>query len=76
MDPLRAIGECSLAIYRIHYAIIQKLISPLTIRLPLLPYNGMYFTLLASMILVAYLLRHLRRTWQNQPFLVRFLIGG
>lgn len=76
MDPLRATGECSLAIYLIHYTIILKVIAPLDIRLPLLPYFGVYFILLAGMILIAYLLRHVRKTWCNQPFLVRFLIGG
>jgi uncharacterized membrane protein len=76
MDPLRAAGECSLAIYLIHYTIIQKVIAPFDIRLPMLPYLGVYLVLLAGMILVAYLLRHIRKTRRNQPFLVRFLIGG
>lgn len=76
MDPLRAAGECSLAIYLIHYTIIQLVIAPLTIRLPVLPYLGLYLVLLAGMILVAYLLRHVRKSWKDQPFVVRFLIGG
>ena len=76
MDPLRATGECSLAIYLLHYTIILKVIAPLTIRLPWIPYFGVFFVLLAGMILVAYLLRNVRKTWRDQPFLVRFLIGG
>lgn len=76
MDPLRATGECSLAIYLLHYTIILKIVGPLDIRVSLLPYLGIYFALLAGMILVAYLLRQVRNTWRNQPFLVRFLIGG
>ena len=76
MDPLRAAGECSLAIYLIHYTIIQLVIAPPGIRLPVLPYLGLYLVLLASMILVAYLLRHVRKSWKNQPFVVHFLIGG
>ena len=76
MDPLRAAGECSLAIYLIHYTIIQKVIAPFDIQLPMLPYLGVYLVFLVGMILVAYLLRHVRKTWRNQPFLVRFLIGG
>ncbi|MFA6363659.1 heparan-alpha-glucosaminide N-acetyltransferase domain-containing protein [Methanoregula sp.] len=76
LDPLRVTGECSLAIYLIHYTIIQKVIAPLQIRLPLLQYLEVYFVLLIGMILLAYLLRWVRKTWRNQPFLVRFLIGG
>ena len=76
LDPLRATGECSLAIYLIHYTLIQNVIVPLDIQVPVLPYFCVYFVLLASMILVAYLLRLLRKPWRNQPFLVRFLIGG
>ena len=76
MDPLRALGECSLAIYLLHYAIILRIIDPLDIRLPLAEYFGVFLVLLAGMILVAYLLRYIRRSWDHQPFLVRFLIGG
>ncbi|MHB8163176.1 MAG: heparan-alpha-glucosaminide N-acetyltransferase domain-containing protein [Methanoregula sp.] len=76
MDPLRVTGECSLAIYLLHYTVILRIIDPLDIRLPMLPYLGVFFVLLVSMILVAYLLRHVRKTWRNQPFLVRFLIGA
>jgi fucose 4-O-acetylase-like acetyltransferase len=76
MDPLRATGECALAIYLLHYAIIEKIISPLDIRLPLPEFFFLYLVLLVSMILVAYLLRYIRKIWRHQPFLVRFLIGG
>ena len=76
LDPLRAAGECSLAIYLVHYAIIARCIAPLAIRLPLPEYFGAYLALLAGMILFAYTLRFIRRSWRNQPFLVKFLIGG
>ncbi|MDD1687026.1 heparan-alpha-glucosaminide N-acetyltransferase domain-containing protein [Methanoregula sp.] len=76
MDPLRVTGECSLAIYLLHYAIIEKIICPLDIRLPLPEFFFWYFVLLASMILVAYLLRYIRKSWRHQPFIVRFLIGS
>jgi uncharacterized membrane protein len=68
LDPLRATGECSLAIYLIHYTIIQKVIAPLNIRMPLLPYISVYFVLLVGMILVAYLLRHVRKTCITSHF--------
>jgi len=76
LDPLRATGECSLAIYVIHYTMILVVIAPLDLQVPMLPYAGVYFLLLASMILIAYLFRQIRKTWRNQPFLVRFIIGG
>lgn len=76
MDPLRAMGECSLAIYLLQYTIILRVIDPLHVQLPLPAYFGAYLLLLVSMIMVAYLLRHIRKSWRHQPFLVRFLIGG
>ena len=76
MDPLRAMGECSLAIYLIHYTIILRIIEPLHVQLPLVEYFGVFLILLVSMILVAYLLRHIRKSLYHPPFLVRFLIGG
>ncbi|WP_292522442.1 heparan-alpha-glucosaminide N-acetyltransferase domain-containing protein [Methanoculleus sp.] len=76
MDPLRAAGECSLAIYIVHYAIIVKVVEPLLIQLPLPAYMATYLVLFAGMILLAYLLRHVRTSWRGQPFLVRFLIGS
>lgn len=76
IDPLRAAGECSLAIYLLHSAIITLVIEPLGIQVPLPAYFGGYLVLLAGMILVAYLLRYIRRSWRHPPFLVRFLIGG
>jgi uncharacterized membrane protein len=76
LDPLRATGECSLAIYFIHYTIIRTVIAPLSIQVPLPRYFGWYFVLLTGMILVAYLIRQIRRSWRNPSFPVRFLIGG
>lgn len=76
LDPLRAAGECTLAIYLVQYAIIQKVIAPLHIQLAVNQYLGVYFLLLAGMILFAYLLRTVRKNWQNQPVPVRLLIGG
>ena len=76
MDPLRVTGECALAIYLLHYAIIAKIIKPLNIQLPMPAYFAAYLVLLISIILIAYLLRHIRTAWRSPPFLVKFLIGG
>ncbi len=76
MDPLRAAGECSLVIYLVHYAIIVKMVEPLQGRLPFPAYMATFLVLFAGMILLAYLLRHVRASWRGQPFLVRFLIGS
>lgn len=76
MDPLRAMGECSLAIYLLHYAIILRLIEPLHAGLPMPEYLSIYLLLLLAMIGVAYGLRYVRIAWKKQPFVVRFLIGG
>lgn len=76
LDPLRAGGECSLAVYLAQYTIIIKVIEPLEIVLPVPAYLGVFLVLCAGMILLAYLLRHVRTTWHGRPFLVRFLIGS
>jgi len=76
MDPLRAAGECSLAIYIVHYAIIVEVVEPLQIQLPLPAYLGGFLVLFAGMILLAYVLRYVRTSWREQPLLVRFLIGS
>jgi uncharacterized membrane protein len=76
MDPLRAMGECSLAVYILHEAVISQVIGPLGMQLPVPEYLVVYLILLAGMILVAYGLRALRKSWPDQPYLVRFLIGG
>ncbi|MEI8331312.1 MAG: heparan-alpha-glucosaminide N-acetyltransferase domain-containing protein [Methanomicrobiales archaeon] len=67
LDPLRAAGECTLAIYLVQYTIIQKVIAPLHIQLSVAPYLGMYFLLLGGVIIFAYLLRTVRKIWRNDP---------
>jgi uncharacterized membrane protein len=76
LDPLRAAGECSLFIYILHLAVINWIIAPRDILLPVTGYLLVYLALLAAMIVVAYLLRSIRKNWCHQPFIIRFLIGG
>ena len=76
LDPLRAAGGCSLAIYLAQYAVIVKVIEPFGLQLPLPAYLGVFLVLYTGMILLAYFLRYVRTSWHGQPFLVRFLIGS
>nr|WP_321352689.1 heparan-alpha-glucosaminide N-acetyltransferase domain-containing protein [uncultured Methanoregula sp.] len=75
-DPLRAMGECSLAIYIIHSVIIYLFIKPLGIRLPLGLFLAGYLVFLTGMILVAYLLRDIRTGTRTRSLVLRLLIGG
>jgi len=76
LDPLRAAGECSLAVYLAQYTVIVKGIEPFGLQLPLPAYLGAFLVLYTGMILLAYFLRYVRTSWHGQPFLVRFLIGS
>ncbi len=76
LDPLRAAGECSLALYLLHLIVIRLVIVPAGILVPVTEYILVYLVLMAGLILIAYLLRFIRKNWRHQPFLVRFLIGG
>jgi fucose 4-O-acetylase-like acetyltransferase len=73
---LQVMGECSLALYVLHILIIALIIEPMGLQLAVAPYLGVYLALLVLLIAIAFLLRHLRSCWKNQPYLVRFLIGG
>jgi uncharacterized membrane protein len=76
LDPFRAMGECALAVYLVHYAIIVDVIAPFGLRLPMPQYLVVFLVLLAGMILLAFLIRAIRLRWHKPPYLVRFLIGG
>jgi peptidoglycan/LPS O-acetylase OafA/YrhL len=75
-DFLRAMGECSLAIYILHIVVIGLLISPIGLSFPLPFFLGIYVLLLAGMILVAYLIRYIRGILKAPSFAIRILIGG
>ena len=75
-DPVRALGECSLAIYILHIIIIELFIGPLDIRVPLLSFLAGYLLLLAGMIAIAYLLRYARQKVRPRSFMIRALAGG
>lgn len=75
-DPLRAMGECSLAIYILHILVIAWLIAPLGIQAPLPAFLAGYLLLLCTVLLAAYGIRRLRGILVHPPFVVRILIGG
>ena len=73
--PLRAMGECSLAIYILHSVIIEvfgRYVSPV----PLPLFGAGYLLLIGGMIGVAYSLRYLRKRVKTRSTLLRMLIGG
>lgn len=73
--PLRAMGECSLAIYILHTVIIEifgRYWSPGS--LPV--FAAGYLLLVGGMILAAYLLRYLRVRVRTRSVVLRMVIGG
>jgi len=75
-DPIRAMGECSLAIYILHIVIIELFIEPLQINVPLGFFLADYLIFLCGMILFAYLIRWIRYRVRSPSFIIRVLIGG
>lgn len=75
LDPLLAMGECSLALYILHIVIIAGLIAPAGIRLPPLPFLICTGVFIAGMCGVAYLLRYVRQGPLHRLRVVRFLTG-
>jgi fucose 4-O-acetylase-like acetyltransferase len=75
-DPIRALGECSLGIYLMHIIIIDVIIDPLDLQVPLISFLGGYLLFITGMIVAAYLLRYTRQKVTTGSFMVRALIGG
>jgi uncharacterized membrane protein len=75
-DPLRALGECSLAIYILHTFVIEVCISPLNLQVPVLTYLAGAFILIGTMVLAADLIRYIRQNFRTSSFVIRVLIGG
>jgi uncharacterized membrane protein len=75
-DPLRALGECSLAIYILHTIVIDVLIAPLGVQISLDRFFCGYLIFIGAMIFVAYAIRQYRQGTRSSSFVVRVLIGG
>jgi uncharacterized membrane protein len=76
IDPFRALGECSLAIYILHSIIIAWIVEPMDIRVQLQIFLICFTIFIVGMTAFAYLLRHIRSYRKRRPFIIRFLIGG
>ncbi len=76
IDPIRAMGECSLAIYIIHSLIIVWLIAPLNLSFSLPGFGISYALFVCGMIAVAYEFRRVRPGNSRRNIIARMLIGG
>jgi len=76
LDPLRAMGECALAIYIIHTIVIAGIIRPAGILLPVPQFLICAAVFVAGMCAVAYLFRYIRKGPAYRLRAVRFLTGG
>jgi uncharacterized membrane protein len=74
--PLRWLGEASLFMYVLHFAIIAFVIAPQLSPKPLKPFLILNFSTLAVLVLVAASLHRLKRFWPNRAFLFKFFFGG
>lgn len=74
--PLRWLGKTSLFIYVLHYAILHFWLNRSYRDSSLEEFAVINLVMLAGLILVAWLLGQLARSWKSRPFLVRFLLGG
>lgn len=74
--PLQVLGQSSLFIYILHYAIIVYVISNLLPKNDILNFLGIYIVLAGSLILIAYGLRTIKQRWKNSPYFIRFIIGS
>jgi len=75
-DLLKVLGECSLAIYILHILVIELLIEPLNLKVPLPIFLAVYALLLSGMILVAYRIRNIRGMLKSPSYVIRTLTGG
>jgi len=75
-DPLRAMGECSLAIYILHSVIIAWIIGPADTHLPLPQFLLCTSVFAGGMCAFAYLMRYLRPAVAGRSFVIRLFLGG
>jgi len=74
--PLQPLGEAALFMYLLHGAVIEYLTRELWPRQTMPAFALLYLCFISAMILIGYGLRFIKSKWRNQPFLVRFLLGG
>ncbi len=79
--PFRLIGVSPMFFYLFHFIIISRVILPYwgegkEKNLPLTEYLYSYAFILLLSLGCTYLIKLIKDRWKNQPFLVKFFIGG
>jgi len=74
--PLRAMGSTSLFIYLLHYALLEYVLQNVWEELSLADYLLVYLGFALTMILISFVLGHIKGTWKNRPSVCRVLLGG
>jgi peptidoglycan/LPS O-acetylase OafA/YrhL len=76
LDPLRALGESSLAMYLLHLILIRYAVSPIWPRLTFPGFGVAYVATVIALISAAYGLRRLKQRYRPRAFLMTLLLGG
>jgi len=76
LDPLRALGESSLAMYLLHLILIRYAVSPIWPRLTFPRFGLAYVATVIALISAAYGLRRLKQRYRPRAFLMTLLLGG
>lgn len=74
--PLEVLGQSSLFIYILHYAIIIYIMSNLLPKIDIFTFFGIYTVFASLLIIIAYGLKAIKKRWKNCPYLIKFFIGG
>lgn len=75
-NPLQALGESALFMYILHLLLIEYIIVPIWSKENFQTFLLFYIALSFLLILIAYGLRFFKAKWRDQPFIIRFLLGG
>ncbi len=75
-NPLRALGESALFMYILHLSLIEYVIVPIWSNVNFQTFLILYIALSLLLIMIAYGVRFFKVKWRDQPFIIRFLLGG
>ncbi len=74
--PLTLLGESALFMYILHSALIQYVLSVYWGEQSVSAFFLIYGATLITMFGIGFLLRMLKRKWQQKPYLINFILGG
>jgi uncharacterized membrane protein len=74
--PLQALGESAIFMYILHLLLIEFVIVPVWPKENFQTFLLLYIALSLLLILIGYGLRYLKIKWKDQPFIIRFVLGG